>query len=199
MALKFQYNKTALQNIRRQLTIREKALPTLKNKEAALRLEVRKVNNELDELKENLEKRIASIENYNLFWNEFPSVIKVENVVVNLKNIAGVKVPLLTSINFKIEPISFFNAAAWLGLGIEMFKELMELDIRIDMAERRLELLYYARKKTTQKVNLYEKVQIPSFKSAVIKIKRFMEDEENLSKSAQKIVKERNKEKEAAL
>ena len=199
MALKFQYNKTALQNIRRQLTIREKALPTLKNKEAALRLEVRKVNNELDELKESLEKRIASIENYNLFWNEFPSVIKVENVKVNLKNIAGVKVPLLTSINFKIEPISFFNAAAWLGLGIEMFKELMELDIRIDMAERRLELLYYARKKTTQKVNLYEKVQIPSFKSAVIKIKRFMEDEENLSKSAQKIVKERNKEKEAAL
>jgi V/A-type H+-transporting ATPase subunit D len=38
-------------------------------------------------------------------------------------------------------------------------------------------------------VNLFEKVQIPGFQDAIRKIKRFMEDEENLSKSSQKIVK----------
>ena len=54
---------------------------------------------------------------------------------------------------------------------------------------RKVELLDYARKKTTQKVNLFEKVQIPGFQDAIRKIKRFMEDEENLSKSSQKIVK----------
>ena len=43
--------------------------------------------------------------------------------------------------------------------------------------------------KTTQKVNLFEKVQIPGYQEAVRKIKRFMEDEENLSKSSQKILK----------
>ncbi|MFA6626739.1 MAG: V-type ATP synthase subunit D [Candidatus Cloacimonadaceae bacterium] len=47
------------------------------------------------------------------------------------------------------------------------------------------------RKKTTQKVNLYEKVQIPAFEDAILRIKRFMEDEENLSKAAQKILKDR--------
>ena len=52
-----------------------------------------------------------------------------------------------------------------------------------------MELLEYARKKTTQKVNLFEKVQIPGYQDAIRKIKRFMEDEENLSKSSQKIVK----------
>jgi V/A-type H+-transporting ATPase subunit D len=52
-------------------------------------------------------------------------------------------------------------------------------------------LLDKARKKTTQKVNLYEKVQIPGFQEAIRKIKRFLEDEENLSKSSQKIVKTR--------
>ena len=52
-----------------------------------------------------------------------------------------------------------------------------------------MELLDFARRKTTQKVNLYEKVQIPGYEDAIRKIKRFMEDEENLSKSAQKIVK----------
>ena len=56
MALKFQYNKTALQNLRRQLSIREKALPTLKSKEAALRLEVRKITAEIELLKEEYQK-----------------------------------------------------------------------------------------------------------------------------------------------
>ena len=53
----------------------------------------------------------------------------------------------------------------------------------------KLGLLDRARRKTTQKVNLFEKVQIPGYQEAIRKIKRFMEDEENLSKSSQKILK----------
>ena len=68
MALKFQYNKTALQNLRRQLTIREKALPTLKSKEAALRLEVRKITAEIELLKEEYQKLVKENQNYNGFW-----------------------------------------------------------------------------------------------------------------------------------
>ena len=37
MPIKFQYNKTALQSLNKQLDVRLKALPTLRNKEAALR------------------------------------------------------------------------------------------------------------------------------------------------------------------
>jgi len=46
-----------------------------------------------------------------------------------------------------------------------------------------------SRRKTTQKVNLFEKVQIPGYQDAIRKIKRFLEDEESLSKSSQKIMK----------
>ena len=59
-------------------------------------------------------------------------------------------------------------------------------------------MLEQARKKTTQKVNLYEKVQIPAYREAIIKIKRFLEDEESLTKSAQKILKARLAREEAA-
>lgn len=55
-----------------------------------------------------------------------------------------------------------------------------------------MHLLDFSRKKTTQKVNLYEKVQIPGYQEAIRKIKRYMEDEENLSKASQKIVKTRH-------
>jgi len=63
----------------------------------------------------------------------------------------------------------------------------------------KLNRLEYARKKTTQKVNLFEKVQIPGYEDAILKIKRYLEDEENLSKSSQKIMRahqEKRKEEE---
>mgnify|MGYP004479163413 CR=1 FL=1 len=199
MALKFQYNKTALQNLRRQLSIREKALPTLKSKEAALRLEVRKITAEIDLLKEEYEMIVKENQNYNGFWKEFPKIVKIRNIISEQKNIAGVRVAILNKIDFALEQISLFNMPSWIRLAISMFERLMTIQIRIEMTEARLNALAYARKKTTQKVNLYEKVQIPEYRMSIIKIKRYMEDEDNLSKSSQKIVKERNRAKEASL
>ena len=45
MAIKFQYNKTSLTELNKQLKTRTRALPTLKSKESALRLEVKKAKN----------------------------------------------------------------------------------------------------------------------------------------------------------
>ena len=195
----FKYNKTALQNLRRQLSIREKALPTLKSKEAALRLEVRKITAEIELLKEEYQKLVKENQNYNGFWTEFPEIVKIKKINSELKNIAGVKVSILSNIDFSIENVSLFNMPSWIRLAISMFERLMTIQVKIEMTEARLNALAYARKKTTQKVNLYEKVQIPEYKTAIIKIKRYMEDEDNLSKSSQKIVKERNRAKEASL
>ena len=42
MAIKFQYNKTSLGELTKQLKIRKNALPTIKSKESALRSEVKR-------------------------------------------------------------------------------------------------------------------------------------------------------------
>ena len=42
MAIKFQYNKTSLGELGKQLKMRQKALPTIKSKESALRSEVKR-------------------------------------------------------------------------------------------------------------------------------------------------------------
>ncbi|NLX65907.1 MAG: V-type ATP synthase subunit D, partial [Bacteroidales bacterium] len=47
MAIRFQYNKTSRQQLEKQLSIRERALPTLQNKESALRVEVKKTKEEI--------------------------------------------------------------------------------------------------------------------------------------------------------
>ena len=47
MAIKFQYNKTSLQQLEKQLKMRERSLPTIKSKESALRIEVKRTKDEV--------------------------------------------------------------------------------------------------------------------------------------------------------
>ena len=70
------------------------------------------------------------------------------------------------------------------------------MGIESEIYKEKMRLLDFSRKKTTQKVNLYEKVQIPGYEEAIRKIKRYMEDEENLSKASSKIVKTRHAQEE---
>ncbi len=189
MAIKFQYNKTSQQLLEKQLKVRERSLPTIKSKESALRLEVKRTKDEVKSLELQLEEEIRSYENMVALWNEFkPSLIKIKDVTLSTRKIAGVLVPVLNEIEFEIEQYSLFNSPAWFTDGIELLKILARTGIEAEFSGMKLELLEHARKKTTQKVNLFEKVQIPGYKDAIRKVKRFMEDEESLSKSSQKIM-----------
>ncbi len=192
MSVKFQYNKTSLQNLDKQLKIRVRTLPTLKNKESALRNEVKKATGSVGELEVKIEEEMRKYDNMVRLWGEFDqSLLKIKDVDLEVKKIAGVLTPVLKEVKFEIKPFHSFNYPLWYADGIAILKEMTELIIQREVLLRFVELLDYARKKTTQKVNLYEKVQIPGFEDAILKIKRFLEDEENLSKSAQKIVKSR--------
>jgi len=105
----------------------------------------------------------------------------------------------LDDIHFDIKEYSMFNNPNWYLDGIQIIKKLAHTAIEREVFFQKMQLLDHARKKTTQKVNLYEKVQIPGFEEAILKIKRYLEDEENLSKAAQKIVKNRLQEMEESV
>ncbi len=197
MAISFQYNKTSLQGLEKQLKVRERALPTLKNKESALRVEVKKAKDKATELDAELMARMKKYDGMVRLWNEFDtSLVAIKDVHLTHKKFAGVLTPVLDGIDFEIKDFPMFTAPVWILDGVAMVKELAEIAIEREIFVQKSAMLDHARKKTTQKVNLYEKVQIPGYHDAVLKIKRFLEDEENLSKSAQKIVKSK-KEREA--
>ena len=105
MAIKFQYNKTSLQQLEKQLKIRVRTLPIIKNKESALRMEVKKSKAEAASLEKALENQIQAYESSFALWNEFDtSLIKVDDVHLSVKKIAGVRIPVLENIDFKIHP-----------------------------------------------------------------------------------------------
>jgi V/A-type H+-transporting ATPase subunit D len=113
-----------------------------------------------------------------------------------VKKVAGVKTPELKEIHFFNKAFSVFARPKWFLDGIEVLKNLATLAIEREIVIRKMELLDYARRKTTQKVNLYEKIQIPGYQDAIRKIRRFLEDEDNLSKASQKIIKSRHQREE---
>lgn len=195
--MKFQYNKTSLQELDKHLKMRVRALPTIKNKEAALRVEVKRAKNETSAYEKKLSGKITEYEKFVRIWGEFDiTLLAIKDLELSTKKVAGVKTPQLENIVFETKEFSLFNNPQWFLTGITILKELTTIAIEREVHYRKSELLYSARKKTTQKVNLYEKVQIPGYHDAIRKIKRFLEDEENLSKSSQKIVKNRQQEQE---
>ena len=190
MAIKFQYNKTSLGEMRKKLQMRQRALPTIKSKESALRLEVKKARDAAADAQERMEALLGRYEYMSALWGEFDAgLLRVDDVELDTQKIAGVRTPVLQDIRFEEKDYDLFSAPVWFADGVDILKRLARLGIEFEVFNRKMELLDFARRKTTQKVNLYEKVQIPGYEDAIRKIKRFMEDEENLSKSAQKIVK----------
>ena len=122
-------------------------------------------------------------------------LLEVKEVSMGKEKVAGVSTPVLKDIQFIRHAFSLFNRPAWFPAGMELLKQWIELALQHKVMLQKVKVLEFARKKTTQKVNLYEKVQIPGYKDAIRKIERYLEDEENLAKAAQKIVKKRSNSK----
>lgn len=189
MAVKFQYNKTSLQRQKKDLQLRERILPTIKSKESALRLEVRRVKKEVEDLEAQVEQSIENFDTMTALWSEFdPSLVRVEDVHLETRKVAGIPVPVLGEVDFEVRPFSLLNTPSWYMEGTRLIKDLATIGIQAEVGRLELDILQHARRKTTQKVNLFEKVQIPGLKEAILKIKRYLEDEESLSKASQKIM-----------
>jgi len=199
MSIKFQYNKTSLTNLGKQLKVRQNALPTLKNKESALRFSAQAAKKEAERLERELEAKMKEYDYLAALWNEFePDLISISGLEMGTVKKAGVKCPELLAVNYELKPFNAFVKPAWYADGVRILEELTRLGLESEVSNQTKKILEYQRRKTTQKVNLYEKVQIPGYQEAILKIKRFMEDEENLSKASSKIVKMRHAEEEEA-
>ncbi|MCQ2158918.1 MAG: V-type ATP synthase subunit D [Bacteroidales bacterium] len=197
MAIKFQYNKTSLTNLQKQLKVRTNALPTLKNKESALRSSVLTAKQESERYEREVTSALQRYDYLAALWNEFdPGLIRITDVELETVKVAGVKIPELGEISYELRPFNAFVKPAWYADGVSILKEITRIGLMAEVFEQRRKILEFNRKKTTQKVNLYEKVQIPGYQEAIRKIKRYMEDEENLSKASSKIVKTRHAQQE---
>ena len=146
MTIKFQYNKTSLQGIEKQFKMRVRALPTIKNKESALRIEVKKAKDEVNRLELILLKKLEDYHSMASLWGEFDtSLIRVKDVNMAMKKIAGVKTPIFEEVEFDIVPFSIFSKPKWYLDGMKLVKELAAIGIEREFFWQKVILLDYAR------------------------------------------------------
>ena len=128
MAIKFQFNKTSLNDLSKQLKVRTNALPTLKNKESALRVEVKKAKAKSDELTEKLSASLISYDYIAALWNEFePGLITVKDVILKTVKIAGVKTPELVDVIYDVKEFDLFKKPLWYSDGVKILQQLAQI------------------------------------------------------------------------
>ena len=99
MAIKFQYNKTSLGDLGKQLKMRQKALPTIKSKESALRSEVKKAKEAAQEFRSQLSRLEAEYDYMVSLWGEFDcDLLRIADIELTEQKIAGVSTPVLREI-----------------------------------------------------------------------------------------------------
>ncbi|OWY25655.1 V-type ATP synthase subunit D [Sphingobacteriales bacterium UPWRP_1] len=190
MLLQFQYNKISLQQVEKGLKMRLAALPTIRSKESALRNEVKLLRYKIAELRQHYQNELNSYAAFEALWHEWePGLLAVKQVLTHTVRFAGVACPEYDHTEFEIAPVAFFTRPLWFAQGIELLKSLAEKQIQLHLLQTKTVLLETERKKTTQKLHLYERVQIPEHEEAIRKIKRYLEDEDHLAKAAQKLIK----------
>ena len=142
MAIKFQYNKTSLQQIEKQLKMRQRTLPIIKSKETALRLEVKKCKDEAVVLEEKLNSQIAGYESMYALWGEIDaSLVSLKDVQLGEKKIAGVTVPILINIELDVKPFGLFSSPKWYFDGLKLLQGLAKTAVEREFVLAKLELL----------------------------------------------------------
>ena len=148
MAITYQFNKTSLQGLEKNLKMRQRTLPTLQSKESALRLEVKRAKDEMIALDEEVDRRIKDYDRMIALWGEFDtSLIHVDDVKMSVKKIAGVRVPVLDEVVYTTKSFSIYDSPKWFYDGFEQVKAIADIGIRQEFVHRKVELLEYARKR----------------------------------------------------
>lgn len=188
------YTKIALQQLQKALKMRLAALPVIRSKESALRLEVKQQQQVLIGMKDDYQRALTAAAGAKGFWLLWQrDALKVEEYSTNLRNFAGVKLARLDKLQLSA-PDWQPGDPVWELTAYGLLSELIEKRLQWQLKEQEIALLEAERKRTTQKLNLFEKVQIPAYEDQIRKIKRFLEDEENLVKATQKLVKQKREE-----
>ena len=152
MKIQLKYNKTALREFQKKLMIRERALHTLKNKEAVLRAMVLEAKKEIKHIDDLLLSKIKKNEPWKDLWQEFnTNLIQIAKVHSTKIKVAGIDIPVFENLDTIEEDFSLFSNPYWFRNGVQELKEVLEIRVRKEYLSNKILLLEQARKKAHKK------------------------------------------------
>ena len=190
---KLKLSKSALAQERSQLKLYERTLPSLDLKRRQLSIELSKARQELAQARQAVESLENDIGNQlPMLANpdiELSGLVKMTDFELVQENVVGVRLPLLKSIHCTVADYSLLAKPAWVDVLVQRLKDAAEQRTRVLVATERVRIIEYQEKRVTQRVNLFEKILIPTARRNIQRIQIFLGDAERAAVVRSKIAK----------
>jgi len=189
---KIKLTKNELKTQRDAMARFNRYLPTLQLKKQQLQMEMRRLDQEILEKRDEEQEARAKLSSWIQLYSEpidLAPYAELEALETSHGNIAGVNIPILEKLVFKDVTINLFETEAWTDEGISVLKQLTRLRVERQILEEQHRLLGDELRTTTQRVNLFEKVKIPEAKENIRVIRIFMGDQQTAAVARSKIAK----------
>jgi len=107
---------------------------------------------------------------------ELQGLVNMTDFELVQENVVGVRLPLLQRIHCTVADYSLLAKPAWVDVLVERLKDAAELRTQVLVAAERVRILEYQEKRVTQRVNLFDKILIPTAKRNIQRIQIFLGD-----------------------
>ena len=194
---KLKLSKHALQKERENLQLYQRLLPSLDLKRRQLSMEFEKARRAqaqaqqaADELEAKIGAELPMLANADI---DLTGLVKVKNMHLGQENIVGVKLPVVDELEYDVTDYSLLTRPAWVDVAVVRLKEAAQSRIEVAVAAERVRILERAVRRVTQRVNLFDRILIPSAKDNIKRIQIFLGDIERDAVVRSKIAKGKNK------
>ena len=194
---KLALNKSTLNKESRRLKSYRQVVPALDLKRKQLmaaRVETQKslqaYQADLAQLREKVEGELTLLASHEI---DLSTLLKVTKLTLVSQNLVGLKLPLLDELVVERQAYSRLVTPFWVDLLVSCLEEALQLEVRIAIENKRLDLLGKGLQKTTQRLNLFEKVLIPQSEKNLRKIRIALSDAERAGVVRAKIAKNKRR------
>ena len=189
-------NKSALQRERQHLQMYQRFLPSLDLKRRQLMAEQTRVQEALSQaqaqvahLMSDTARSIPMLANQDI---DLEGLVHIDSVQLGEENMVGVTLPTLEKVNIKVHDYSLLAKPHWVDAIADRLVQVLELKIQIQVHIEHVRRLDYAIRRTTQRVNLFDKVLIPRARRHIQRVQIFLADTERAAVVRSKIAKGRH-------
>jgi V/A-type H+-transporting ATPase subunit D len=189
-------SKSAQQRERQNLQMYQRFLPSLDLKRRQLMGEQTRAQEALSQAQIQVASLMSDIAgNIPMLANQgidLEALVGIDSVQLGEENVVGVRLPVLEKVNTRVRDYSLMAKPHWVDAVSDRLVQFLELKIQIQAHVERVCLLDHAIRRTTQRVNLFDKVLIPGARRHIKRIQIFLADTERAAVVRSKIAKRRN-------
>ena len=174
-------------------------LPSLDLKRQQLLTAWREAREELAELeredaalRQRVESLLPLLGSSTLRTRDLSSLVRVRSVNIVSENVVGARVPVVRSIDFERTSYSTLTLPFWVDQLVDELEASARMRLRMQVQQERVARLELASRKVTQRVNLFEKILIPTAKRNIKRIQIALSDEERSAVIRSKLSKKKH-------